>query len=98
REHLAGADETRSVDDVLGTYVIERADLIVLAPAPPVLELLRRLGDRLAADLDVHFYFPVDRCLHLTAMRQSARLSGIDQFDSMLAGGRYGSSHRSQSG
>jgi len=37
--------------------VIERADLIVLAPAPPVLEFLRGFGDRLFADLDIDEVF-----------------------------------------
>jgi hypothetical protein len=37
REHLAGADQARRPHDVLRHDVIERADLIVFAPAPPVL-------------------------------------------------------------
>ena len=48
REHLAGADQARGLDDVLRRDVVERADLVVLAPAAPVLELFRRFGDRLA--------------------------------------------------
>ena len=36
REHLAGADQARGLDDVLGRDVVERADLVVLAPAAPV--------------------------------------------------------------
>src|SRR5262245_38813547 len=54
REYLAGTDQARRLDDILGRYVIERANLIVLAPAAPVLELLRGLGDRLLAHLDIH--------------------------------------------
>ena len=54
REHLAGADQARGFDDVLGRYMIERADLVILAPAPPVLELFGRFGDRLLADFDIH--------------------------------------------
>ena len=37
REHLAGPDQARGLDDVLRRDVIERADLVVLAPAAPVL-------------------------------------------------------------
>ena len=44
REHLAGADQACGVDDVLGHDMVERADLVVLAPAAPVLELLRGLA------------------------------------------------------
>src|SRR5689334_7665750 len=58
RENLAGADQARRLYDVLGRHVIERADLVVLAPTAPVLELLRCLGDRLFADLDVHNAVP----------------------------------------
>ncbi len=54
REHLAGADQARRLDDVLRGDVVERADLVVLAPAAPVRELLGGLGDRLFADLDIH--------------------------------------------
>src|SRR6185437_12367001 len=39
---------------VLRPHVIERADLVVLAPAAPVAELLARFGDCLAPHLDVH--------------------------------------------
>jgi len=58
RERLAGADQARGLDDVLRRDVVERADLVVLAPASPVRELLGGLGDRLFADLDVHEAFP----------------------------------------
>ena len=54
REDLAGADQACRLDDVLRRDLIERADLVVLAPAAPVLELFRRLGDGLSSDLDVH--------------------------------------------
>ena len=57
REHLAGADQARRLDDVLGRDVVERAALVVLAPAAPVRELLRSLGDGGCADLDVHAMF-----------------------------------------
>jgi hypothetical protein len=53
-EHLAGADQARRAHDVFRQDVIERANLIVLAPAPPVLELFGSLADRLPADRDVH--------------------------------------------
>src|SRR5262249_45431419 len=53
-EFLAGADEACGPDDVLGRHVVERADLVVLAPAPPVLEFLRGLGDRSFAHFDIH--------------------------------------------
>src|SRR5262245_18583183 len=56
-EHLASADQAGGLDDVLGAHVVERADLVVLAPAAPVLELLRRFGDRLPTHLDVHRRF-----------------------------------------
>ena len=54
REHLAGADQARRPHDVLRHDVIERADLIVFAPAPPVFEFLGSVCDRLPADRDVH--------------------------------------------
>src|SRR5215813_9166217 len=59
RKHLAGADQTSGLDDILGPDVVERADLVVLAPAAPILELLRSLGDRLLAHFDVHLPFPL---------------------------------------
>src|SRR5580692_12900621 len=59
RKHLAGTDEARCLDDVLRRHLVERSDVVVLAPAAPVLELFRRLGDRLLADLDVHRSTPV---------------------------------------
>ena len=58
REHLAPADQAGRLDDILWPHVIERADLVVLAPAPPVLELLRGFGDCLSAHLDVHRLVP----------------------------------------
>ena len=63
REHLAGANEPRRAHDVLGLDMIERPDLIILAPAAPVLELFARLGDRLPADLDLHRPSPLWFCL-----------------------------------
>ena len=54
REHLAGAHEPRRVDDIVQADVIERADLVVLAPAAPVFQLFRRFRDRLFPDRDVH--------------------------------------------
>src|ERR1700722_14969090 len=57
REHLAGADQRRRLDDVFGLDVVEGADLVVGAPAAPVPELLRGLRDRLLADGDVHGRF-----------------------------------------
>src|SRR5215475_3177955 len=59
RKHSAGADQTRSLDDILGRDVVERADVVVLAAAAPILELLRSLGDRLLAHFDVHLPFPL---------------------------------------
>src|SRR5262249_6004333 len=38
RENLAGADQARGLDDVLRRYVIERTDLVVLAPAAPIFQ------------------------------------------------------------
>src|SRR5262249_21718698 len=61
REHLAGLDQGRGLDDVLGPYVVERADLVVLAPTAPVLELVRRFGDRLLSDRYVHGVPPMNR-------------------------------------
>ena len=58
REHLAGADQARRLDDVLGGDLVERADLVILAPATPVRELLGGFRDRFLADLDVHGAFP----------------------------------------
>src|SRR5580704_2886302 len=37
--------------------MVERADLVVVAPAAPIPEFLRGLGDRLLADGDVHGRF-----------------------------------------
>src|SRR5215471_15554611 len=59
RKHLAGADQTGGLDDILRPDLVERADLVVLAPAAPILELLRSLGNRLLAHLDVHLPFPL---------------------------------------
>src|SRR5262249_52530338 len=54
REHLAGLDEFRRMGDVLGRHEVEGADLVVLAPASPVRELLGRLLDCSSPDLDIH--------------------------------------------
>jgi hypothetical protein len=54
REDLAGADQSRRADDFLRRDMVERADLIVLAPAAPILELLGRFGDSLFAHVDIH--------------------------------------------
>jgi len=54
REHLAGADKRGGLDDVLRLDVVEGSDLVVRAPATPVLELLRGLRDRLLVDGDIH--------------------------------------------
>ena len=64
REHLAGADQAGGPDDVFGRDVVERADLVVLAPAAPVRELLGGFLDRLLADLDVHRSFSLTRRLN----------------------------------
>ena len=54
REDLAGADQSRRADDVLWRDMVERADLIVLAPTTPILEFLGRFGDSLFAHVDIH--------------------------------------------
>src|SRR6185437_1614925 len=58
REDLAGADQARRLYNVLRHHVVERADLVLFAPASPVLELLGSFGDRLLADLDIHEAVP----------------------------------------
>ena len=54
REHLAGSDQLGGVDDVLRRDVIERADMVFLAPAAPVGQLLGGFSDGFPPDLDVH--------------------------------------------
>jgi len=54
RENLAGPDQAGGAHDVFGRDVIERADLVVLAPAAPILEPVGGFGDGRAADGDVH--------------------------------------------
>src|SRR5262249_59530910 len=76
REHLAGADQTGGLDDILRPDLVERADLVVLAPAPPILELLRRLGNRLLAHLDVHVPRPLI-ALSQTAWTYHARVDSL---------------------
>src|SRR6476660_1403022 len=56
-KYLAGADQARRLNNVLGGNVIEGADLVFLAPASPVFEFLCGFGDRLFADLDIHEAF-----------------------------------------
>ena len=53
RDHLALAHQPRRGDDVRGGGEVERADLVVLAPAAPVLVALRRLVHVLARQLAV---------------------------------------------
>ena len=55
REDLAGADQSGRPHDILRRDVVERADLIVLAPAAPILELLGCFRDGLFADVDIHW-------------------------------------------
>ena len=64
REHLAGANEARRVDDILGRDVVQRADLVFLAPPSPVRELLRSLLDRLLPHLDVHSVLSIAPAVH----------------------------------
>jgi len=54
REHLAGMDQLAGRDDVFRRHVIERADLVFLAPAAPVRKLLGGFFDRLPAYGNVH--------------------------------------------
>ena len=74
RKDLAGADQARRADDIFRRNVVERADLIVFAPAAPILELLGRFGDGLFADGDIHpdVSFPLTNCL-VTRMRNLRR-------------------------
>ena len=58
REHLAGAYQAGGAHDVFGRDVIERADLVVFAPAAPIFEFLGGLGDRLTADGNIHSSLP----------------------------------------
>src|SRR5262249_46015195 len=74
RKHLADADQTGGLDDILGPDVVERADLIILAPAAPILELLRSLSDRLLAHFDVHLRFS-SRCSLATAWKLIAPIA-----------------------
>src|SRR5213079_123264 len=54
REHLASADEAGCPHDIFRLYVVERPDLVVGAPAAPILELVGGGADRRFANLDVH--------------------------------------------
>src|SRR6202035_3702540 len=70
RENLAGANEARGLDDVLRRDLVQRADVVVFAPAAPILELLRGRGDRLFSELDVHRNaLPFPWCLTPAAVR-----------------------------
>jgi hypothetical protein len=51
RDHLAFAHQARGGDDVLGLGEVERADLVIRAPAAPVLELLGGVAQVLAGKL-----------------------------------------------
>src|SRR5215471_11585187 len=53
-EHLAGFDQGCRLHNIFRPNVIKGADLVVLAPAAPVLEPLGSFRDRLSADRDVH--------------------------------------------
>src|SRR3984893_7377809 len=57
RKHLARADQACGLDDVLRRDVVERADLIVFAPAAPVAALIFCFRDRLLSDIDVYRIF-----------------------------------------
>src|SRR5262249_59210550 len=76
RKHLAGADQTGGLDDILRPDLVERADLVVLAPAAPILELLRSLGNRLLAHLDVHVPRPLI-ALSQMAWKYHARVDSL---------------------
>src|SRR6185312_1063517 len=79
REHLAGADQARRLDDVLRRDVVQGADLVLLAPAAPVAELLAGFRDRVLVDLDVHRAFPCfpRRRSNLAFARNTATGGGV---------------------
>ena len=58
-EDAAFLDEFRRIVDLRRSDVVQRADLVVLAPADPVRKFLARFGNGRAADLDVHGRVPV---------------------------------------
>src|SRR5262252_2184632 len=60
RKHHARSDQARSFHDIFGGNMVEGADLVFLAPSPPVLQFFRGFGDRFFADLDVHAELPSD--------------------------------------
>jgi hypothetical protein len=51
--------------------MVEGANLVFLAPSPPVLQFFRGLSDRFFADLDVHEELPSD--LIIFSRRQTCR-------------------------
>ena len=57
-EHPAVPDQPGGGDDVLGADMVQRADLVVLAPAAPILELLGGVIDRRATLGDIHVVPP----------------------------------------
>ena len=54
REDLAAADQRGRPHDVGRRHMIERPDLVVGAPAAPVLELVGGFADRLFSYLEIH--------------------------------------------
>src|SRR5260221_5201106 len=54
REYPAGPNEVCGLDNFRRAHVVERADLVVLAPAAPIGQFLRGLLDCLKADTDIH--------------------------------------------
>src|SRR5262249_2319744 len=81
REPLSGANQARGFDDVLRRDMIEGADMVVFTPPAPVFELLRRLGDCLSTDLDVHFSRP---CFYASRSGQRAALGCTVNVTQML--------------
>src|SRR5262249_35444223 len=79
RERLAGADQACRLDDILRRDVIERADVIVFAPATPVLELSGRFRDGCPADLDIHRTLPFPWC-EIIPQRSGGRRRVQQQF------------------
>ncbi|MFZ0777218.1 MAG: hypothetical protein WAM74_12080, partial [Xanthobacteraceae bacterium] len=82
RENLAGTNEACRFDDIFRPDLVERADVIVLAPTPPVLELLCRFGDGLFADLDIPGDIPSPGVY--LPWRSEGRLRVRRQFDTII--------------